>query len=77
MPPEKDDWGMTQETYEVEQDQHLRELRYTKAEAEAEQAIRHLTSCLEQKSWLIIIATTATITSMVMALIAATLLYGH
>lgn len=74
-----DNWGYGPEEYEIEQDSHLRSLgrRTRKAQREAKDAIIHLDKCLKEREQLIAISFMATVTSLIVAVIAIMAMYGN
>lgn len=53
------------------------ELAAKQAEEDARKAILHLASCLEQKRWLCAIAMACAVTSLVLAVAMAMMVYGN
>lgn len=73
----EDEWGMTAEDYEIEQDAHLRKLNAgtKKAERETEVAIRNLTDCLRQRRVLVAMNIFASTAIMVLSITIAIIVY--
>lgn len=77
--PRTDDWGMTAEDFEIEQDAHLREMgeRTRRAEKEAERAILNLAECTVQHNKMLFITGIIATVALMLATIVGYLVYGH